>query len=315
MTDFAALEPQDVREYWTHEEHDFTPWLANDIQSEGASELENALGLDLEVVEREKRVGKYKVDIFARVLDDGRNVVIENQLADSDHDHLGKAIAYAAGVDADIIIWIAPKFNDEHLDAVQWLNENSREGVGLSAVRLEVWRIADSPPAVRLNPVEKPSEWKEKAKRTKGELSETKQLQEEFWTEFRDRIEARETPLRARKPKPEYKYANPIGIGGAHIAFGLLIQEDQIFVTLTIEDDEDAFRELQAQQDEIEEALGFELIWDEPEETTSGRMRSHIWVTHSAAVEDRSQWDEYIEWLIETGEKFHEVFPERLRDL
>ena len=75
-----------------------------------------------------------------------------------------------------IIVWIAPVFNDEHRDAVQWMNENSREGIYLFAIRLEVWRIADSPPAVRLNPVEKPSEWKEKAQRQEGELSETKQL-------------------------------------------------------------------------------------------------------------------------------------------
>ncbi len=123
--DFQELEPQDVREYWTHEAHEFTPWLANEIRSEDASHLEDVLGLDLEVIQMEKSVGKYSVDILAEVVEDGRQVVIENQLDQSDHDHLGKSIAYAAGVDADIIVWIAPKFNDEHRDAFQWLNRNS----------------------------------------------------------------------------------------------------------------------------------------------------------------------------------------------
>jgi hypothetical protein len=119
MTEFAALEPQDVHEYWAHEEYEFTPWVADEIGADEPSQLENTLGIDLEVIEQEKSVGKYSVDIYAEVVDDGRTVIIENQLGTSDHDHLGKAIAYAAGLDADIIVWIAPTFNDEHLDAIQ----------------------------------------------------------------------------------------------------------------------------------------------------------------------------------------------------
>lgn len=63
-----------------------------------------------------------------------------------------------------IIVWLSPQFNDEHKDAFHWLNKNSREGIDLFSIRLEVWRIAESPPAVRLNPVEDPSEGKEKTK-------------------------------------------------------------------------------------------------------------------------------------------------------
>lgn len=97
---------------------------------------------------------------------------------------------------------MSPQFNDEHKDAFHWLNKNSREGIDLFSIRLEVWRIAESPPAVRLNPVEDPSEGKEKTKRSEGEVSETKKLQEEYWTQFRDLITERVTPLRARKPNP-----------------------------------------------------------------------------------------------------------------
>lgn len=99
---------QDVREYWPDEARDFTPWLADAIRDEEASHLEDVLGLDLSVSAIEKSVGRYNVDILAQVIDDNRNVIIENQLGQSDHDHLGKAIAYAAGVDAAIIVWIAP---------------------------------------------------------------------------------------------------------------------------------------------------------------------------------------------------------------
>lgn len=315
MPDFASLDPQDVREYWSHEEYDFTPWVADEIEADGASQLENTLGLDLEVIEREKPVGKYKVDIYAEVVDDGRTVIIENQLGVSDHDHLGKAIAYAAGVDADIIVWIAPKFNDEHLDAVQWLNANSRNDVNLFAIRIEVWRIDDSPPAVRFNALESPSEWKQKAQRSRGELSDRDKLREEFWTAFRDRIEDTKTPLRPRKPKPSHYYSNPIGVGGYHISYYLDEEAGELGLELIITDSEGAYDELQHHVDEIEEELQSTVELGELRETRTGKMRSHLAVTRQADIEARDSWDEYFAWMFDQGERFHEVFPGRLRDI
>jgi hypothetical protein len=315
MPDFASLESQEVREYWEHEAQEFTPWIASEIRAEGVSELEDSLGLDLQIIEEEKSVGRYNVDILAEVVDDNRNVVIENQLNPSDHDHLGKSIAYASGVDADIIVWIAPRFYDEHQDAVQWLNENSREGVDLFAIRLEVWKIGESDPAVRLNPIAEPSEWKEKAKRPEGELTETEQLQEEFWTEFRNRIEDRDTPLSARKPYPQHWYNNPIGKVGFELSFIFNTRDNELRAQLIIEDDGEAYQQLIEQSQQIESEFGSELTWKAPEETRSGKERSRIIVTKSVDVTDQDQWDEYLDWLIEYGEQFHEVFYDRIQRL
>ena len=80
MPDFARLKSQNVREHWKHEAKDFTPWLANEIRAEHISSVEDALGLDLNVIQEEKSVGRYSVDILAEVVDDNRRVVIENQL-------------------------------------------------------------------------------------------------------------------------------------------------------------------------------------------------------------------------------------------
>ncbi|GAA5052676.1 DUF4268 domain-containing protein [Haladaptatus pallidirubidus] len=312
---FEELKPQDVRNYWKHEEREFTPWLADEIAADGVSHLEDVLGLDLEVVAREKSVGRYNVDIFAEVVDDGRNVVIENQLTASDHDHLGKSLAYAAGVDADIIVWIAPKFNDEHRDAFQWLNSNSRKGVNLFAVRLEVWRIGESPPAVRFNPVEEPSEWKELAKRSEGELSDTKQLQEQFWTAFRDRIESTETPLRPRKPKPQHWYNNPIGRSGFTLSFSVNTEKNTLYCGLVIRDDAQAYQELVVERDAIESEFDETLVWKEPEETRAGNERSKILTSRSADLTEQARWDEYLTWLLHQGEQFHETFYDRIQSL
>jgi hypothetical protein len=315
MPEFAPLKSQDVREYWEHEAEDFTPWLADEVRDEPVSELEDTLGLELEVKQEEKRVGRYSVDILAEVVEDSRKVVIENQLESSDHDHLGKSIAYASGVDADIIVWVAPRFYDEHRDAIQWLNENSREGVDLFAVRLEVWRIGDSEPAVRLNPVVEPSEWKEKAQRSEDDLTETQELREEYWTEFRDLIEEKNTPLSARKPFPEYYYNLSIGKTGFELLFTIKVSENELGVGLVIQDDAEAYAELAEDQEEIDANFDDKLDWQEPEETRTGKERSRIMLTKDADVTDEERWDDYLEWMLENGEQFHGVFYDRLQQL
>ncbi|GAB7121245.1 DUF4268 domain-containing protein [Natrinema sp. JCM 9743] len=315
MPEFGSLESQEVREYWADEARDFTPWIADEIRSEDESELEATLGLELEVIKEEKSVGRYNVDILAEVVDDNRNVVIENQLNSSDHDHLGKSIAYASGVDADIIVWIAPRFYDEHRDAMQWLNENSREGVDLFAVRLEVWKIGDSEPAVRLNPIIEPSEWKEKAQRSDDELTETEELQEEYWTAFRDRIEERETALSARKPYPSYYHNLSIGKLGFELQFTINTRDNELGVGLVIRDDADAYWQLEEDCDEIDRQFDQELVWDEPEETRSGKKRSRIWIAKQGDISDEGQWDEYLDWMVENGEQFYDVFYDRLQQV
>ena len=87
----ARIEQVNLRDVWSKEASDFTPWLADNI-----SELGTALGLELELRQREADVGGYSLDILASDLNRDRPVVIENQLETTDHDHLGK-FAYVCG--------------------------------------------------------------------------------------------------------------------------------------------------------------------------------------------------------------------------
>ena len=45
MDKISTLSKVDIRDIWNHEAHDFTPWLASNLQ-----ELEKVLGMDLELV-------------------------------------------------------------------------------------------------------------------------------------------------------------------------------------------------------------------------------------------------------------------------
>lgn len=313
MPEFSELSREPVREYWPDEARDFTPWLADRIDAEEPSEVEDVIQLDLSLRGTERSVGRYSLDILAEA-DDGRTVVIENQLEASDHDHLGKCLAYAAGVDADIVVWIAPAFNDEHADAFEWLNSHTQEGVDLFALRLAVLAIGDSAPAVQFTAVEEPSEWKDRARQS-TELTETRELYLEFWTGFRDAIEAADTPLSARKPFPENWYNNPIGRSGMKLQFKVSVQNDRAAAQLVIDDNPDAFAALREDAAEIGARIGGDVAWHPIEDSPDRSNRSRIAVTREVDLAAESRWPEYHDWLLERGTELHDVFAERVQQL
>ena len=123
---------------WHHEAHDFTPWLAANLEVLG-----EAIGLRLELLEREHAVGQLWLDILARDADAGVKVAIENQLAAADLSHLGQLITYATGSDAPTAVWVATAFRRELADALHGLNLWTRGDARFYAVQVEVVRRAE----------------------------------------------------------------------------------------------------------------------------------------------------------------------------
>ena len=106
-----------IQQIWPNEAQHFTVWLA---APENLQLLGNALELQLELVEKEAQVGQYRLDILAKEVGCAgeSKVAIENQLKWSNHIHLGQLIAYAAGQEAEYVVWLANHFNHEHLAAI-----------------------------------------------------------------------------------------------------------------------------------------------------------------------------------------------------
>lgn len=117
----GGKEPQidPLRKVWSNEARDFTTWLEESI-----GVLNDVIGLSLSNVRREEAAGDFSVDLVAED-ESGNLVVIENQLEQSDHKHLGQVITYLVKQDAKVAIWIVKEARSEHIDAISWLNESS----------------------------------------------------------------------------------------------------------------------------------------------------------------------------------------------
>ena len=163
MINLSKLEEiSDLRKVWPHEAQDFTPWLASE---DNIGSLSDAIGIDIAIDEAESSVGDFSVDIFAREVDTGRRIIIENQLESTNHDHLGKLITYASGKSADIIVWVVKHAREEHRSAIEWLNIHTDDSVAFFLCEIKLYKIGNSLPAVKFEVVGRPNDWAKDVKR------------------------------------------------------------------------------------------------------------------------------------------------------
>ena len=87
VVNLGKLEPVALRQAWPNEASNFTPWLA---QERNLAQLGEAVGLQLELESTEKLVGPFAADILAKDTVSQQWVLVENQIAPTDHTHLGQ---------------------------------------------------------------------------------------------------------------------------------------------------------------------------------------------------------------------------------
>ena len=188
----GKLNRVDLREYWKHEALDFTRWLAD---PENIELLSDEVGIGIQVTQTEANVGRFNVDILAEEENTGRKIIIENQLEITDHSHLGQLITYAAGLEAEFVLWIVRDVREEHRQAVDWLNEHTDEHLNFFLVGIELWQIENSPPAPKFTVISRPNEWKRSVRSSTqdGELTDTRTKQLEFWQQLKEFAEPEES--------------------------------------------------------------------------------------------------------------------------
>ena len=166
----GKLEEVDIRELWKHEQYDFSEWL---FKEENIEMLSDEIGLTLTEINKEVFVGFYRCDLVAKDETTGIKVIIENQLEATNHDHLGKIITYASGLDANFVIWIVKEAREEHRSAIEWLNNKTTKDISFFLMEIRAYKIGDSLPAPKFVVIEKPNDFVKTANvgMDSGELS------------------------------------------------------------------------------------------------------------------------------------------------
>ncbi len=196
MMEFGELKDVPLREAWPHEANNFTPWLAENLHR-----LSHAIGVDLELEGTEVSVEGFSADILARIPSDGSVVVIENQLENTDHTHLGQVLTYLAGLEAQTVIWIARRFHPAHLSAIRWLNEHTTDPFAFFAVKVRAVRIGDTPAPVAplFEVLERPNDWDRQVKeaveaRVGSRRPDLRPLRRDFWNFYAERYPGDDIP-------------------------------------------------------------------------------------------------------------------------
>ncbi|MCG7983785.1 DUF4268 domain-containing protein [Candidatus Thiodiazotropha endoloripes] len=319
----GRLEKVDLRNFWSSEAGDFTPWLAQD---ENISLLGEAVGLELEVEAQEKSVGPFRADILCKDTSTDQWVLIENQLERTDHVHLGQLLTYGAGLNAVTIVWIAAKFTEEHRAALDWLNEITDERFNFFGLEVELWRIGDSNAAPKFNIISKPNEWTRSvsgAAKNAGqaELSEGKQTQRQFWIGFKEYLSSIETPISATKPLPQHWMNLQLGRSGTKLTAVASFYNNQLQtydigeiraqVDLFDKDAKSFYALLLAQKDEIEQEIHENLTWHNPESANACR----IYLSMQANLNEQNNWTDYYNWLNVKLKLLRNTFRERVRQI
>jgi hypothetical protein len=311
----GRLERVDLRSVWVSEPEDFTPWLA---APDNIGLLGEAIGMDLEVETREKDVGPFRADILCRDANTDQWVLIENQLERTDHVHLGQLLTYAAGLKAVTIVWVARSFTDEHRAALDWLNEVTDEHIEFFGLEVEAWRIDESPPAPKFNLVSKPNDWTRRvatgaARAAVEGLSETKQLQLQFWTSFREYADQHAERIRMTKPPARNWWRISVGRPGFHLCAIANPGKSELRAEFLITHDDSAvlYEKFFEQRTQLDRAVGEPLGWNSSDDVTMKR----IFLQRTADLEDRAAWPDYHRWLAEKLDKLDQVFRPHVRSL
>lgn len=302
----AKLAKVELREFWKHEEYDFTKWLS---EPKNLELLSDEIGIGIQLIQVEANVGRYNADILAREENTSKIIIIENQLEATNHTHLGQLITYAAGREAEYIIWVVREAREEHRQAIDWLNEHTDDKLNFFLVVLELWRIGNSEEvAVKFSVESRPNDWKKTVMEgsVNGEQSAAKSMQFDFWQKLREFGSQKFPELKLRKPAAQHWYDISIGRSDCHVCLTIYLREGEVGCELYIPNSKELFAQLRQKKDAIEKSLGLEgkIDWQELPAKKAARIRTFA----PFDLGDDKTWEKAFQWLGQNAITFKKTF-------
>lgn len=308
MSQLGRFKEVPVRELWKNEQYDFSTWLA---KSENIEYLNNILGLTLDDVKTEEYVGSYRCDLVAKDEASNIKVVIENQLEATNHDHLGKIITYASGLDAQVICWIVTEAREEHRSAIEWLNNHTTSDVDFFLIEIHAYKIGDSLPAPMFEVIEKPNDFIKSGKNndsTAG-LGKSNIFCLEFWEKFNTLIIEKGKPFNVRKATPDHWYDIAVGSTSCHMQITLSNIEHRIGISLYIPNNKILYRKLEENRPEIDEQIQYDLKWINNEDIKTSKIITYI---DGLDFDNQENYPELMRKTIEIVVEMRKIFKKYL---
>lgn len=299
----GKIEYVDLREVWHNEAQAFTPWLEKNPE-----ELGELLGLELEL-SKEHPVGSFSLDLNGVDLISGRKVIIENQLEQSDHKHLGQLLTYAGGVNPQIIVWVAKDFREEHRAALDWLNSVTGSDTHFFGVAIKAIKIGDSLAAPMLDAVVMPNAWTKEVREAAAAigLSERENQYQAFWTALIEKLGANHPELIGRTPWPRAWFPTSTGVSGVNLNFVFnrkAVTMELYFGSSSEELNAQRFENVRESKTYFEDLVGEALSWEQLEGRKACRIA--IYGPEEPSILDKQAWETYLSW-------FEQAFTKMLR--
>jgi hypothetical protein len=304
VMELGKLKEVDIRKVWQHEQYDFSNWLSKD---DNINQLGDTLNLSLTDVETEKFVGSYRCDIICKDEITGKNVLIENQLEPTNHDHLGKIITYASGLDASVIIWIVESAKEEHSSAIEWLNKHTDEDVSFFLIEVHAYTIGDSKPAPYFKIIQQPNDFVKQVKNISKntELNDSQSNRLEFWNRFNDMLDKMGRPFNKRKATADHWYSVAVGSSQCHISIDLVNREHKIRISMWIPNNKELYDTFYLNKDSIEKSLGYLISWDKLEGKKAACAYTFI---EGLDFNNKDNYDSLMITIIKKVEQFRDSF-------
>jgi hypothetical protein len=289
-----------ARDVWTSESGDFTPWLAQNIDV-----LADELGIALTVTGTEVLVGECRLDIRAED-EEGRVVVIENQLERTDHGHLGQCIVYASGLEAATVVWISPQFREDFRRAFDWLNERTDLGVAFFGVEVGVVQIGDEGPlAPVFEVVARPNDWQKAVKAAaggvgsaaRGTVTPLNARRQDFYADLLSAVVAEQPAIRlpARGRDSWIAFASgPFGYWAVSQASDGRLRLEAYLDTGDKTLNKRLFDEFASSADRWNNAVGMELSWERLDDRRASRIAAY----HPLALDDEVAREAARQWAV-----------------